>query len=168
MKKDKVSHKTRIYIVFSVVVLIVISIACFCIHSAYRKGVSDGRADYEKEAAELLSTLGNAISEKTEFNKNASLVLKDVPAEIEEEGINTYINNLTTLENSTRTESAKKLLSSFIEKWRSFKDVYASEDNSTITDAFNELKTSSATLTEKIREAYDDQISTALRSLSSN
>ena len=167
MKKEKASHKTRIYIVFAIIALAIIGIACFCINSAYHKGYYDGHANYESETTESLVRLGNAISEKTEFIKNSDVVLKDVPSEIEEEGIDIYISNLTTLNNSIHTEAVKQLLESFIKDWQEFKETYASEDNDAITAKFNELKTKATTLSNSIREIFDNEITSAVKTLNS-
>lgn len=169
MKKTKENNNlTKLYIIFATVVVIIIAAACFCVHSAYHKGTSDGRADYEQETAELLSNLGNAISEKSEFNQNASKILTDVPNDINGDGMEVYIKNLLNLSDSVHTDAIKSALESYIKSWQDFKDLYASEDNSAIAPAFDEIKNEATVIATQIREIYDNQISDALRKLGSN
>ena len=167
MKKSKIDNK-KVYIIFSSVILVLIVAACFCIHSAYNKGVSDGRANYEQETAELLSNLGTVISEKVNFRQSANNILVDVPNEINSDGIEAYIKNLNSLKDSVNTEAVKNIISEYIEKWQNFKDTYETEDNGAIEAAFNELKESAATAATQIKEAYDNQITDALKNLGSN
>ena len=165
MARNTKSKNLKAYIIASVAALIIATLVFFGIKLAYDRGVADGRADYESETSELLSSLGTAISEKSDFVKNSSSTLTDVPTEINEEGINTYIKNLTTLRDSTNTESVKSALNNYIAKWQEFKDTYASENNDAITEAFNELKTTTETLSTEIRQLYDAKITEALKKL---
>jgi flagellar basal body-associated protein FliL len=167
-KKRNFIIKSNSILRWIIIIVLVIGVAIatfFGVNAAYNKGVQTGREDYEKETTELLSNLGTAISEKTNFNQNAKNILKDVPAEINEEGIDTYINNLITLADTTKTEEIKNIINEYIVKWQSFKDVYLSEDNDAISEAFNNLKTEAGSTATKIREAFDAKISDALNNL---
>ncbi len=167
-KKRRFTIKSNPILRWVIIIVLVILIAVatfFGVNAAYNKGVQTGRENYEKETAELLSTLGTAISEKTTFNQNAKEILKDVPAEINKEGIDKYIDNLVTLANTTKTEEIKNIINDYIAKWQSFKEVYLSEDNDAISEAFNNLKTEAGSTATKIREAFDAKISDALNNL---
>ena len=168
MNKEKKTKHNNNWITKWVIpglLIVIIIIMAFSINVAYHQGIQDGRKDYENETLDLLLTLGNAISEKSIFNQSASNILKDVPTEINEEGINTYLNNLATLGDAINTDEVKNIINEFIEKWQSFKEIYLAEDNDAITEAFNNLKSESTTITSKIREAYDIKITDALNNL---
>lgn len=168
MNKEKKTKHNNNWITKWVIpglLIVIIIIMAFSINVAYRQGIQDGRKDYENETLDQLLTLGNAISEKSNFNQSASNILKDVPTEINEEGINTYLNNLATLGGNINTDEVKNIINEFIEKWQSFKEIYLTEDNDAITEAFNNLKSESTTITSKIREAYDIKITDALNNL---
>lgn len=167
-KEKKTKHKTSQILKWAIpgVVLIIFIIAMVLgVNLAYHQGIQDGRKDYENETLDLLSALGDAISEKTNFNQSASNILKDVPTEINEEGIDTYLNNLIALSNTIKTNEVKTIIDEFIAKWQSFKETYLTENNDAITEAFNELKSEASTVTAKIRETYDAKITSALNEL---
>ncbi len=153
------------WIIIVVLVALVAVATFFGVNAAYNKGVQIGRENYEKETTEILSALGTAISEKTNFNQNAKDILKDVPTEVNEEGIDKYINNLITLANTVNIEEIKNIINEYITKWQNFKDVYLSEDNDAISEAFNTLKTEADSVTTKVREVFDANISEALNNL---
>ena len=168
MNKEKKTKHNNNWITKWVIpglLIVIIIIMAFSINVAYHQGIQDGRKDYENETLDLLLTLGNAISEKSNFSQSASNILKDVPTEINEEGINTYLNNLATLGDTINTDEVKNIINELIEKWQSFKEIYLTEDNDAITEAFNNLKSESTTITSKIREAYDIKITDALNNL---
>ena len=156
-------------IIITLLAIVVLGLGTFFgARTIYNQGVYDGRIEYEKTTAESLTTLATAISAKSDFIKNSNQLLADTPTEITEETIDTYIKNLTTLNDSTPLDSVKTLLTDHIKKWQDFKTIYSSKDNDAITTAFDELRTDSVTTVTKIQEAYDEQITTALKALSSD
>ena len=160
-------NKTKLIIITTAISILVGVGAFFGVRAMYEHGVQDGRAAVEAETTDLLSSLGAAISEKSEFAGATGSVLKDVPAEVDESGIDTYITNLETLANSVRVDAVKTALDDYLAKWRDFKSTYASKDNNAISAAFDELKNAAPVIAGQIHEIYNEKITTALKALQS-
>lgn len=131
----------------------------------YNSGVNDGRTAEANDVSKNVKSLGAAVSEKETFRENLNEKLADIPTELNSDGINSYIEKLNNLINETETESVKNALNEYLNKWQSFKEVYAGENNNEIMEKFNELKTSANDTATKIKSLYDGAIQEAIQKL---
>ena len=145
------------------VAVILIGVAAFFgIKSIYNSGISNGRQIEADEIATKLEELGNAISERESFQNDLQNLFKDLPSEVDSEGIDLYIEKLRGLTDNVSTENVKAMLEEYYDKWLEFKDVYLSEDNSEISNKFDELKTKASELSEKVKATFNDSIKSSL------
>ncbi|MBO7132369.1 hypothetical protein J6V85_03910 [Candidatus Saccharibacteria bacterium] len=161
MKKTR-NHQTLIIIGGFVAVILIGIAAFFGIKAIYDNGISNGRRIEADEIADKLEELGNAISERESFQKNIQEVFKDLPSEVDSEGIDSYIEKLRGLTDNISTENVKSLLEEYYNKWLEFKDVYLGENNDEIANKFEELKTKASELSEKIKATFNDSIKNSL------
>lgn len=145
------------------VAVILIGVAAFFgVKSIYNSGISNGRQIEADEIATKLEELGNAISERESFQNDLQNLFKDLPSEVDSEGIDLYIEKLRGLTDNVSTENVKAMLEEYYDKWLEFKDVYLSEDNSEISNKFDELKTKASELSEKVKATFNDSIKSSL------
>lgn len=158
--------KKIILIITSVIMVIALGFATFFgVRAIYDNGVMVGRQEEADENSEKLKALGNAISEKEAFQKELNKLFTDLPSEVNEEDINTYIKKLTELISKVSTEKVKALLEEYLNKWQNFKEVYDSEDNNEIDVNFNQLKVQTEELSNEIKTLFDQTIEDSLESL---
>ena len=145
------------------VAVILIGVAAFFgVKSIYNSGISNGRQIEADEIATKLEELGNVISERESFQNDLQNLFKDLPSEVDSEGIDLYIEKLRSLTDNVSTENVKTILEEYYDKWLEFKDVYLSEDNSEISNKFDELKTKASELSEKVKATFNDSIKSSL------
>ena len=137
----------------------------FGARAIYESGVTDGRKQESDEISNNVKKLGIAVSEKESFQKSINETFASIPTELNTEGIDGYIEKLNTLIKNTNTESVKNALNEYLAKWQSFKDIYASENNNSISESFNELKVSATDTATKIKTLYDEAIQEAIQNL---
>ena len=154
-------------------IIIIVSIALIGVgvgmyfggNAIYDAGVSDGRTEMSEEVSENVKNLGTAVSEKEFFRKELSNVLSDIPAELNTEGIDEYIEKLNELIDKVEIEDVKSSLQEYLDKWQAFKETYASKNNNEISDKFNELKTTATDTAKNLKSLYDDKIREAIENL---
>lgn len=158
--------KKAIKIIGGAVILAGVGVGVFFgARAIYDSGIRDGRALESNEVSENVKNLGAAVSEKETFKSNLISTLSEIPAELNSEGIDSYIEKLNNLINETETESVKNTLNEYLNNWKSFKDVYAGENNNEISEKFNELKISANDTAAKIKSLYDTAIQEAIEKL---
>lgn len=131
----------------------------------YNAGVSDGRNAMSDEMAESLNVLGSAVSEKESFQKELNNALTEVPSELNAEGIDLYIGKLTEVIDRVNVEDVKTALNKYLEQWKAFKETYASQQNNSIGEKFNELKASAIDTSKQLKTIYDERIRNAIENL---
>ena len=136
----------------------------FAINTAYKNGQADGRQVAIQEVSENIKSLGVAVEEKAKYIQQSSVLMQDVPSEINAEAIEKYIDNLEKLMIEV-PDDVQTLLASYLDKWKQFKEIYASEDNNAIQELFNELKTGAVELAKNIQSVYDSNIRLAIEKL---
>lgn len=136
----------------------------FAINTAYKNGQADGRQVAIQEVSENIKSLGVAVEEKAKYIQQSSVLMQDVPSEINAEAIDKYIDNLEKLMIGV-PDDVQTLLASYLDKWKQFKEIYASEDNNAIQELFNELKTGAVELAKNIQSVYDSNIRLAIEKL---
>lgn len=135
----------------------------FLYKTAYEKGKTDGRKNYESETSDLIKNLATAVSEKVEDSKNISENLGDIPSELDQDSINKQIEALDKIE--LKNETAKTILNSFKDAWQALKTIYETGDNDKIKTEFETLKNTAKETTEKLQALYDENITSALEKL---
>lgn len=131
----------------------------------YDNGFINGKQEESNAMSEKLKALGSAIFEKENFQKELNNLFNDLPTEVDDEGIDSYIEKLTGLIDGVSTENVKDLLEEYLGKWEEFKDVYDGEDNNEISENFNQLKTQTEELSDKIKTLFDESIEESLEEL---
>lgn len=166
MKKVRSRKKVTIAIICSIVAAIGAGIGIFFGGQAiYKQGVEDGRAETETELTARISTLGQAVNEKTSFQGIIDKYATELPDVANTESIEKYIDAIENVRKEVSNENIDKLLSDYAEKWNEFKDKYSSEDNQVIEEDFNALKTTASDLTKQIKTQFDDSIRAAIEAL---
>ena len=156
----------NIAIVSCIAMAVVLGVGIFFgARAIYDNGISTGRQIESDEIVNELKNLGTAISEKANFQQSISEVFKDLPAEVNAEGIDAYIAKLEEYTSNINTESVKNTLIEYLSKWKEFKDTYGSQDNDKITEAFNTLKTTASETATQIKTSYDEAIKNAVNNL---
>lgn len=135
----------------------------FLYKTAYENGKTDGRKNYQTETSELVRSLATAISEKVEDTKNISENLHSLPAEIDQESINAYLEALQKI--TLKNEAAKEILKSYEDSWTAMKTAYETQDNEKIKSEFENLKAAAEDTSKKLQELYDTNITSALEKL---
>ena len=151
--------KKIILIISSIIIVAVLGlVAFFGGRTIYDTGVNDGKQDEANSISDKLKALGSAVFEKENFQKELNKIFSDLPSEIDDEGIDSYIEKLTSLIDGISTEKVKSLLKEYLSKWENFKEVYDSEDNNKITENFNQLKTKAEELSDEVKTLFDESI----------
>ena len=135
----------------------------FLYKTAYENGKTDGRKNYQTETSELVGSLATAISEKVEDTKNISENLHSLPAEIDQESVNAYLEALQKI--TLKNEAAKEILKSYEDSWTAMKTAYETQDNEKIKSEFENLKVAAEDTSKKLQELYDTNIASALEKL---
>lgn len=135
----------------------------FLYKTAYEKGKTDERKNYESETSDLIKNLATAVSEKVEDSKNISENLGNIPSELDQDSINKQIEALDKIE--LKNETAKTILNSFKDAWQALKTIYKTGDNDKIKTEFETLKNTAKETTEKLQALYDENITSALEKL---
>ena len=135
----------------------------FLYKTAYENGKTDGRKNYQTETSELVGSLATAISEKVEDTKNISENLHSLPAEIDQESINAYLEALQKI--TLKNEATKEILKSYEDSWTAMKTAYETQDNEKIKSEFENLKAAAEDTSKKLQELYDTNITSALEKL---
>ena len=135
----------------------------FLYKTAYENGKTDGRKNYQTETSELVGSLATAISEKVEDTKNISENFHSLPAEIDQESINAYLEALQKI--TLKNEAAKEILKSYEDSWTAMKTAYETQDNEKIKSEFENLKAAAEDTSKKLQELYDTNITSALEKL---
>lgn len=158
--------KKPIIIIGGIIIVIALGVGLFFGGTAiYNNGLRNGRQEESNEMSDKLKTLGNAVSEKENFQKNLNDLFNGFPAELDAEGIDSYIEKISELIGGLSTEKVKSVLEEYLNKWQEFKDIYASEDNNQITENFNQLKTQAKDLSGKIKTLFDESIKESIEAL---
>ncbi|MBQ3474535.1 hypothetical protein IJH24_03920 [Candidatus Saccharibacteria bacterium] len=158
--------KKIILIISSIIIVAVLGlVAFFGGRTIYDTGVNDGKQDEANSISDKLKALGSAVFEKENFQKELNKIFSDLPSEIDDEGIDSYIEKLTSLIDGISTEKVKSLLKEYLSKWENFKEVYDSEDNNEITENFNQLKTKAEELSDEVKTLFDESIEESLEEL---
>lgn len=166
MRKSKQANKKLIIIISTVVAAVILGIALFFGGRAvYESGFTAGKQAMLDETSDKVKALGVAVSEKASFQDKVYKVFAELPSELNAEGIDKYLEGLKEITDSTKLEAAKVILEQYTEKWQSFKDVYASEDNGQITEKFNELKIAANDTASQLKTAYDEAIKQSVDNL---
>ena len=157
----KIKSSKIILVIFAVA--FVVAGGIFLYKTAYEKGKTDGRKNYESETAALVKNLATAVSEKTSDFSEIQKTLGNLPAELTEEAINDYLEALEKVQ--LKNAEAKEILNSYQDSWQSLKTVYESKDNEKIQSEFETLKSETEKTAEKLQSLYDGNISSALEKL---
>ena len=131
----------------------------------YENGIQTGRQQVIDETSDNVKELAMAVSEKTSFQQQISAMFTELPNEVNAESIDGYITQLTELIDKTNTEQVKVALTDYLKEWNKFKETYASEDNNTITESFNELKVTAKNTAASAKSLFDESIKAAIDSL---
>lgn len=159
----KAQKKKTLIVLGSIIAVVLIGIAVFFGAKAiYNNGVSKGRQLEAEEIADKIESLGDAISERESFKAELSELVKDLPSEVDSDGIDLYIEKLKNLVEKVSTKDVKNLLEEYYNQWLNFKEVYLSENNDEITNSFNELKTKTKELSESIKAKFNESIKNSL------
>ena len=134
-------------------------------NAIYNAGINDGREAMSEEVSENVNALGVAVAEKEAFRKELSSTLSEIPAELNTEGIDEYIEKLNELIGKVEVEDVKTALKDYLGKWQAFKETYASENNNEIGEKFNELRITAADTAKNLKSLYDDMIRKAIDNL---
>ena len=163
MKKiiKKVNSSKIIIVIFAVA--FIAAGGAFLYRTAYENGKADGRKNYESETSELVKNLATAISEKVEDTKAISENLNNLPSEVNQDSINTYIESIGKI--TLKNEEAKSIMKSYEESWQALKTTYETGDNDKIKNEFENLKSSAEDTAKKLQELYDSRITSALEKL---
>ena len=157
----KANLSKTIIIVFAVA--FVATGGIFLYKTAYENGKVDGRKNYESETSDLVKNLATAVSEKSSDFATIQNNLNNLPSEINEEAIGTYLETLGKIE--LKNESAKTILKSYEDAWQALKTTYGTGDNEKIKTEFETLKNTAKETAEKFQSLYDGNITSALEKL---
>lgn len=135
------------------------------IRVSFDNGVREGREKLSEEISKDLNELGTIVSEKAGLAKTIQEKLSDVPKEINTEKIDEQIKKLEELVNEVESDEIKPVLNEYLEKWKSFKEEYASKDNNAISDAFDTLRADTQDVASKIKNLYDEAMKTVIDKL---
>lgn len=162
MKRIRKINPSKIIITIFVVAFIIAG-GIFLYKTAYENGKTDGRKNYETETSELVKNLATAVSEKVEDAKSISENLSSVPAEVDQDSINSALESIQKI--TVKNENAKAILKSLEDAWQALKTTYESGDNDKIKSEFENLKASAEETAKKLQELYDGNITSALEKL---
>ena len=166
MKRLHSRKKHIITIVCCVIAVTAIGVgAFFGAKSIYTHGVEDGRTEIEAEYSDRISALGKAVGDKNSFQDTINRFTAELPDTINAEAIDKYIEAMEGIRNEITDSSIGDSISSYIDKWKEFKEEYASQDNEAIEEQFNALKTTASDLTKQIKTQFDDSIKAAIEAL---
>lgn len=167
MTKRKNNNSKKILSIIGIIVAVIgLGVGTyFGARAIYDSGVTDGRRLESDEISERVRALGTAVSEKVNFQQLVSEAFKDVPAEVNTEGIEQYIGKLEELMGKVKVESVQEALKEYLAKWQALKDTYTSKDNGKIEESFNELKVIAEETAQKTQGLYDEAIKKAIQDL---
>ena len=157
----KIKSSKIILIIFAMA--FIIAGGFFLYKTAYEKGKTDGRKNYESETAGLVKNLATAVSEKSSDFSEIQKTLGSLPSELAEDTINSYLESLEKIQ--LKNAEAKEILAEYKNSWQSMKTIYETKDNEKIQTEFETLKSEAAKTAEKLQTLYDDDISSALEKL---
>ena len=158
--------KTISIIIIAIVAITAVGVGLYFGGNAiYNAGINDGRETMSEEVSENVNALGVAVAEKEAFRKELSSTLSEIPAELNTEGIDEYIEKLNELIGKVEIEDVKTALKDYLGKWQTFKETYASENNNEIGEKFNELKIAATDTAKNLKSLYDDMIRKAIDNL---
>ena len=165
-KQSKRTNKFYIAILCAVVMTIGIGVSLFFGGRAiYDNGISMGQQIEAEKISEELTTLGEAVGEKAEFQKTLEESFANLPEKVDEASIDQYINTINELSQKATNEDAKALLEGYLDKWQNFKDIYSNKDNAKIDEAWEELKAKATETASQIKSQYDAAIKSAIDNL---
>jgi len=168
MKKERSrqKHINIITIICSAVLIAGVCIATFFgARAIYHKGVDDGRTAIENELSDKISSLGQSVNEKIEFQKIINQFTADLPEIVNSEAIDKYIESIENISKEVSNQKVSELLLDYIDQWKEFKEQYNSKDNKAIEENFNALKSTTADITKQIKTQFDDSIKAAIENL---
>ncbi len=155
-----------IKIISGIIIILLVGIgAFFGAKQIYRSGLDDGRQAESEAISEKLKMLGNAVSEKEAFKNKLNDIFTELPSEVDETSIDSYIESLSELIASVSVEDVKTLLNGYLGEWQDFKNTYVAQDNDEISEKFNQLKVKSQELSSQIKTVFDDSIKSAVDNL---
>ncbi len=158
--------KTISIIIITIMAVIAAGIGLYFGGNAiYNTGVNDGRNAMSDEVSEKIRGLGIVVAEKEYFRNELESALSDTPAELNTEGIDGYIGKLNELIDKIELENVKDILRGYLDKWQTFKETYASENNDEISEKFNELKTTATDTAKDLKALYDNKVREAIERL---
>lgn len=162
MKRIRKINPSKIIITIFAVAFVIAG-GVFLYKTAYENGKTDGRKNYETETSELVKNLATAVSEKVEDLESISENLSSVPAEVDQDSINSALESIQKI--TVKNENAKAILKSLEDAWQALKTTYESGDNDKIKSEFENLKASAEETAKKLQELYDGNITSALEKL---
>ena len=140
-----------------IMVLIVIGAACG-VKLVYDKGKDEGMQVQRQATEQNLKGLAEAVTKKVEMVGKMEELSKELPEEIDAEGIGSYINKLERLKAEVQDEEVKSFLTEYQQAWASFEETYKSENNKEIESAFSELRVKATETGEKMTNYYDELV----------
>lgn len=166
MKKLHSRKKQIITITCCIIAVVAIGTgAFFGAKTIYTQGVKDGRAEIEAEYSDRIFALGKAVGDKNSFQDIINRFTAELPDTINAKAIDKYIEAMEGIRNEITDSGIGDSMSSYIDKWKEFKEEYASQDNKVIEEQFNALKTTASDLTKQIKTQFDDSIKAAIEAL---
>lgn len=158
--------KTISIIIIAIVAIIVAGAGLYFGGNAiYDAGINDGRNAMSDEVSENVKNLGATVAEKESFRNELENTLSGMPAELNTEGIDKYIEKLNELIDKVEIEDIKNTLKEYLSKWQAFKETYASENNDEISEKFNGLKATATDTAKNLKTLYDNKIRKAIERL---
>lgn len=161
-KRVRKTNLSKIILVLFAIAFIVAG-GVFLYKTAYEKGKTDGRKNYESETSALVKDLATAVSEKSSDFEAIQSNLNHLPSELNEESINEYLDTLSKIE--LKNAEARTILESYKDAWQAMKTTYETGDNDKIKTEYETLKNTADKTAEKLQALYDGNISTALEKL---
>ncbi len=149
--------RLKVVVLIGVVLLLAI-LGRVAVSMAYKNGVDAGKSEQKEATTSDLRQLGGAIEEKTQTLTKLTDLNAEVSSEINADGIKEYQEKLEKIVGETVNSDAKTALSEYAETWKKFGETYASEDNSAIATALEELRSKASDTAIKITEAYNKVI----------